>query len=310
MANKNTKKTINKKITSKPLVKKTKTLNKGLEEIFGGDVQQVIDNITEKRTNGDLFDIPITNLVPNPFQPRKNFDNKELNGLADSIKNNGLFTPILVKENEAGEYYIVAGERRSKAAKLAGLKTIKGIIAKLSDSEMQRIALIENVQREDLNPIEVASSLSHMVKNQNLKHEEVAQIIAKSRSYVGNMLGLLKLDKKIIDGVLKGKISYGHARPLISLETIDAKNIYNQIIEQNLSVREVEGYAKAAKSRQARRNKSHNTIKRNKELEYAEQLLRNKLKTKIILDHKQIIIKYKDKDHLNRILERIGAIEK
>ena len=298
--------TKNKKTTST----KTKTLNKGLEEIFGGDVQQVIDNITEQRTTGDIFEIPVSKLVPNPFQPRKTFDSKELEGLASSIKHNGLFTPILVKENEAGDFYIVAGERRSKAAKIAGLKTIKGIVAKLSDLEMQRIALIENVQREDLNPIEVATSLNLMVKNQKLKQEEVAKIIGKSRSYVGNILGLLKLDKKIINGVLNGKISYGHARPLITLDGLDAKHIYNQILEQGLSVRETEGYAKAAKLREARRNKKNEPVKRNNETEYAEELLRNKLKTKISIEKKQIIIKYKDKDHLNRILERMDVIEK
>ncbi len=292
--------------------KKKSTLGKGLDEIFGGDVQEVIDNITEKRTTGTPNEIPVEKLVPNPYQPRKQFDTEELEGLAQSIRENGLFTPILVKENQAGDYYIVAGERRTRAAKLAGLKTVTAVIADISDIEMQRITLVENVQREDLNPIEVATSLQEMIQDQELKQEEVGKIIGKSRSYVANLLGLLKLDQRIVNGVLEGKVSYGHVRPLITLNAKDAKEIYNKVIEQGLSVREVEGYAKAAKLREARANKNPEDkhVQKTQEILYAEELVRNKVKSKVDITSNSIIIKYRGRDQLSRILERMEAIEK
>ena len=299
------------KETKKTVTKKKPALGKGLGEIFGGDVQNVIDNISKKRTNGLTEEIPVDKLVPNPYQPRKNFDKEELEGLAKSIKENGLFTPILVKENPAGKYYIIAGERRSKAAKLAGLKTIKAVVADLTDNEMQRIALVENIQRSELNPIEVAMSLQSMIETQNLKHEEVADIIGKSRTYVVSLLGLLKLDKKIINGVLDAKISFGHARPLITLDKEDANIIYGKIIEQGLSVREVEGYAKASKLRQARRDKGPlEKPTKSEEIIYAEELIRNKVKSKVNITDNEIRIKYKGRDQLTRIIDRIDANEK
>ncbi len=294
--------------------KKKSTLGRGLDQIMGGDVSKVIAEIQgdAERTNGGVTnEVPVNKLVPNPYQPRKTFDLEELEGLAQSIKENGVFTPILVRENQAGDFYIVAGERRSRAAKLAGLKTIPAVIADLSDDEMQRIALIENVQREDLNPIEVAKSLKDMIEAQSLKQDQAAKIIGKSRSYVANSLGLLKLDEKIVNAVLDGKISYGHARPLITLPTEVAKDIYGKIIDQELSVRETEGYAKAAKLREARANKQ--PVKgsaKAQEVVYAEELVRNKLRTKVEITNNAIVIKYRGKDQLSRILERMEAIEK
>ncbi len=293
--------------------KKKSTLGKGLDQIFGGDVQNVIDTIqdVEKKTSGVASEVQVSKLVPNPYQPRRTFDLEELEGLAQSIRENGVFTPILVRENQAGDYYIVAGERRSRAAKLAGLKTIPAVIADLTDDEMQRIALIENVQREDLNPIEVAKSLKQMIDDQGLKQEAAAKVIGKSRSYVTNSINLLKLDEKIINAVLENKITYGHARPLITLPTEVAKDIFSKVIEQNLSVRETEGYAKAAKLREARANKQ--PVKgevKPQEVLYAEELVRNKLKTKVEINKNSITIKYRGNEQLKRILERMEAIEK
>ncbi len=294
--------------------KKKSTLGRGLDQIMGGDVSKVIAEIQDdaKKENGGVAsEVEVSKLVPNPYQPRTTFDLEELEGLAQSIKENGVFTPILVRENQAGDYYIVAGERRSRAAKLAGLKTIPAVIADLTDDQMQRIALIENVQREDLNPIEVAKSLKDMIESQSLKQDQAAKIIGKSRSYVTNSLGLLKLDDKIVNAVLDGKISYGHARPLITLPTEVAKDIYTKIIDQELSVREAEGYAKAAKLREARANKT--PIKgdsKAQEVVYAEELVRNKLRTKVEITNNAIVIKYRGKEQLSRILERMEAIEK
>lgn len=316
---KNTKKTTQPKTnaTTKPKPKttspKTKkpTLGKGLDQIFGGDVQKIIDNISNAKVETISSEIPLNKLISNPYQPRKNFDEEELSELAQSIKENGLFTPILVKKTQANKYYIVAGERRSKASRLAGLEKIPAIVANITDAEMQNIALVENVQRSDLNPIEIAISVKEMMKSQNLSQEEVSRIIGKSRSYVANLIGLLKLDKKIINGVLDGKITFGHARPLITLTKDDAISIYNKILEQNLTVRDVEGYVNAYKLREAKKNKGPvPKLKKTVEILYAEELLRNKVKSKVEITNNEIKIKFKGKDQLNRILERIDALEK
>lgn len=291
--------------------KKKPTLGKGLEQIFGGNVQQVIDNIKETRTTGVTDEVLVSKLVPNPYQPRKYFSNSDLKGLSESIKENGLFTPILIKEGINGNYYIVAGERRARAAKLAGLKNIKAVIANITEEEMQRIALVENIQRTDLNPIEVAKSLKDMIERQNLKIEEAAKIIGKSRPYVSNLLGLLKLDGKIIDSVLSGEISYGHARTLITLSKEDSENIFYQIIEKKLSVRETESYVKSAKLIEAKGNKKPIKInKKAQEILYAEELVKGKLKSKVEITSNEIKIKYNGREQLSKILERMEAIEK
>ncbi len=294
--------------------KKKSTLGRGLEQIMGGDVNKVLAEIQGdaiQQSGGVANEVDVNKLVPNPYQPRKIFDLEELEGLAQSIRENGLFTPILVRENQAGDYYIVAGERRSRAAKLAGLKTIPAVIANLSDNEMQRIALIENVQREDLNPIEVSKSLKQMIDDQNIKQEEAAKIIGKSRSYVANSLGLLKLNEKIVNAVLENKISYGHARPLITLPEEVALDIYKKVLDQELSVRETEGYAKAAKLREARANKvPEKGESKPYEIVYAEEMLRNKTRTKVEITNNSIVIKYRGRDQLNRIFERLDIIEK
>ncbi len=294
--------------------KKKSTLGRGLDSIFaGGDLKDVVSQIQDnpEAAKSVSNEVELTKLVPNPYQPRKTFDEEELDGLAQSIKESGVFTPILVRENQAGDYYIVAGERRTRAARLAGLKTIPAVIADLTDDEMQRITLIENVQREDLNPIEVAKSLQTMIDDQKLKHDEAASVIGKSRTYVTNALGLLKLDERIVNAVLDDKISYGHARPLKTLPNDVAVDIFKKILDQNLSVREVEGYAKAAKLREARANKQPTKGEsKPQEILYAEELVRNKLRTKVEINNNSIVIKFRGKDQLSRILERMEAIEK
>lgn len=293
------------------MVKKNRGLGKGLDEIFGGDVEKIIENIAKSKSNGQSQDIDLNKLISNPYQPRKKFNIEELNGLANSIKENGLFTPILIKENGAQEYYIVAGERRVRAAKIAGLKFIPSIISSITDEEMQRITLVENIQREDLNPIEIAKSIESILKTQKIKQEEIANIIGKSRPYVSNLLGMLKLDNIILNSVLNDEINFGHVKPLISLPKNEAIEIYKKILLQNLSVREVEGYAKFSKMILTRKNKKLTlSEKKAQEIIYAEELIRGKLKTKVEISSSEIRIKYKGKEQLSRLLERMEIIEK
>ncbi|BDU67864.1 MAG: putative chromosome-partitioning protein ParB [Candidatus Tyloplasma litorale] len=288
--------------------KKKVQLGKGLNAIFGGDVQKIIDYIQENRINGTISEVEISKLIPNPYQPRKTFNEKELKQLALSIQNNGLFTPILIKKNQNGTYYIVAGERRTRACKLLGYKKIKAFISDLTNKEMQKITLIENVQREDLNPIEVARSLEKMISEQHLKQEEVAKAIGKSRSYVANLLGILKLDDYIIDAILDKKISYGHARTLISLEKEESKKVFDLIINKKLSVHEAENYIKKIK---LSKNNWNNYKKiQNNELIKEKKELENKLNLRIDIKDNKVVVSFRNRAQIKKTLKNLNDLLK
>ncbi len=292
-----------------------KTLGKGLSLLYGEDLLATIDEINNTTTELEqkgvvVSELEIDLLESNPYQPRQVFNQEQLNELASSIKENGVFTPILVKAMEGNKYYIVAGERRVRASLLAGKTTIPALISDLDDLAMQTITLIENMQREQLNPIEEAYAIEHLMELQNLTQDQVAKVIGKSRSYVANAVRTLNADPKLIDAVLTGKISYGHARPLIGLEKDYINKMILKIKEENLSVREVENLIRIYKLRVLRTNRKVVKLKKNEELVYVEALIRKKLKTKVELTNTKIIIKYRGKEQLNRLLERLDALEK
>lgn len=188
--------------------------------------------------------VKITKIEPNREQPRKVFDEEALKELASSIKQYGLIQPILVQDRK-GYYEIIAGERRWRAAKLAGLKEVPVIIREYSEREIAEIALIENVQREDLNPIEEAMGYKRLIEEFQLKQEEVAECVSKSRSAITNSLRLLKLSDEIQNLLVESKLSVGHARTLLAVEDTEKQNeLANRIINENLSVREVEKLVK------------------------------------------------------------------
>jgi ParB family chromosome partitioning protein len=291
-----------------------KALGKGLDAIFGDGLKETIDQI-EKVEAGDfdknkVVSIKLNKIETNPYQPRKYFDEEALNELAASIKTSGLLSPIVVKETKGDKFYIISGERRYRAHKIAGKKEINAIIIDVTDKKMAELALIENVQREDLNKIEEAYAIQQLMDTHKLTQAAAAKALGKSRPYVANLLGLLKLDKKIINGVLEGKITYGHAKPLQKLSNKVAVEFYNRMLEEEWTVREVENKVGAYKLREAKANKKKPTKKLSADMEYAQDLIRNKLQTPIEIDKKKIIIKFKDNDHLNRILKRMGAIDK
>ena len=176
---------------------------------------------------------------------------------------------------------------------------------------MQELALIENIQREDLNPIEEAVAIRQLIDDHKMTHEEASKILGKSRTYITNSLRLLKLDKIVVNAVLKGELTFGHAKPLVALENEIALNIYKRIIREGLTVREVENIVRGYKLRDARKNSVKKTHEfKTPEIEYAEDLLRNKVKSKVEITKNKIIIKFKNTEQLNRILERIDALEK
>ena len=250
--------------------------------------------------------VNVNSIVPSKYQPRKTFDDKSLEELASSIKIHGILNPIILRVN-GDKYEIVAGERRCRAARMAHLEEVPAIIVDFSDQQMMEIALLENIQREDLNAIEEAQAYQTMMEKLKLTQNELAKRIGKSRTHITNTLRLLNLPEKIQEYVLDGSLSMGHARALITLDKERALKIAKRVIDEKLSVRDVENIVKGFELQEARKNKPK--VEKPKEYQYVEWLLRKKYRTRIKVDDKSITIKYSDTDDLNRLLELMGVIE-
>ena len=219
-----------------------KGLGKGLESLFENDSIPALSEDTEKQ---ETTEIKLSMIEPNPNQPRNYFDPDALETLAESIAEHGLIQPITITPQKNGRYMIVAGERRWRAAKKAGLTSIPALIKELTDEEIAKIALIENLQREDLNPIEEALGYKSLIDDYSLTQEAVSKIIGKSRSAVANSLRLLVLDDEIQKLLVDGSLTGGHARALLSVENENERNLFaKRIIEEGLNVRQAETLAK------------------------------------------------------------------
>ncbi len=290
--------------------KKTRKLGKGLDAIFnetsGADIQSMINAIEKNTPQFEQVKVPLKDIRPNPYQPRVHFDEEKLNELASSIREHGVFQPIILKKSIQG-YEIVAGERRFRAATKVGLEDIPAIIVEFTDQQMMEIALLENIQREDLNAIEEAQAYSTMMKKLNLTQEELSKRVGKSRTHIANTVRLLKMPKQLQDYVLNGTLTMGHIKPLITVDETKALQVAQKAIKENLSVREVEDIVKGIKLQQARKDKPKQ--EKSKEFVYVEGLLRKKYRTKIKVDDNAITIKYSNTEDLNRILELMGVIE-
>ncbi len=192
----------------------------------------------KNEANNNVQKINISQIIPNPLQPRKNFKNEELKELSSSIKNQGLIQPIIVKPTDDNQFQIIAGERRWRACQLNGMHEVDCVIKNLDETSVLEAALIENIQREDLNVIEEANAYKGLINIKNINNDSLAKLIGKSPSHVSNILRLLDLDKKIQEMVISGDLSMGHARALIGVP--DAINKANEIVEKKLSVRQTE----------------------------------------------------------------------
>ena len=290
------------------MAKKDQTrLGRGLSAIFGEDVTSVLDEIQQGKTEVEgskKSEIEVSIIRPNPYQPRRTFDEAKLQELAESIKTHGVFTPILVKNAIQG-YELIAGERRLRAAKIAGLKTIPAIIVEFDDAQMMEIALLENIQREDLNAIEEALGYEKIIARLNYTQEELAKRIGKSREHVANMLRLLKLPQTVQQHVVDGKLSMGHVRALLSLKDPQRmEEVAEKAIALHLSVRAVETLVKNI-------NQPKEEVKKEKDihLQAVEKKLQRKFQTKVKIDQRHIAITYVDQDDLNRILELLNALD-
>lgn len=282
---------------------KKKALGRGLEQLFDSEVldfNSFESNILESASVDDIQQINLSEIRSNPYQPRKTFNQEALQELAESIKTYGVFQPIIVKKSIKG-YDLVAGERRVKASKLAGMETIPAIIKDFSDEMMREIALLENLQRENLTAIELAWAYKGIIDSLHITQDELANKIGKSRSSVTNTLGLLRLPNSVQNMILDGKLSMGHARELSKLEDNEkiieyAKNIVNN----DLSVREVENLSK---STEIKKKNPINRVHKEKEYDYVERKLKEVLGTKVKVDNKKIEISFSNNNDLDRILD-------
>jgi len=281
---------------------KRKALGRGLEQLFNDEGLNfdTIENsiIEEAKTNDQIVEINLSELRANPYQPRKNFDEEALNELALSIKEHGVFQPIIVKKSIKG-YEIIAGERRFRASKLAGLETIPAIVKDFSDEEMMQIALLENLQRENLTSIEEAKAYKSIIESMNITQDELAKKVGKSRSHITNILGLLKLPASVQDMVLYNKLSMGHARVLSKLDDPKiVEDLAQRVITEDLSVRKLESLVYDNEEKEVKTKKNTNN-----EYKYMENFLKEKLGTNVKINNNKISIKFSNVQDLNRILE-------
>lgn len=277
-----------------------KGLGKGLDALISST--NALDEV-----KSSVLELKINDVEPFSEQPRKVFDQERLEALSESIKEHGVVQPIIVR-NEGSRYIIVAGERRWRAAKLAGLKVIPAIVKDMSSREVMEIALIENLQREDLNPIEEAEAFQKLIEEFGMTQEEVAKVVGKSRAAIANSVRLLNLSNEIQQMISDGRLSSGHARTLITVNNPSRqKELAEQIIEKNLNVRETE---KLANQEEKKQGVKHKPIQKNKaEIKDLEEKLKSVYGTKVELlrgrDKGKFVIEYYSNDEFDRIYEML-----
>lgn len=284
-------------------IPRRKALGRGLEELFNNEVldySAVEKKIVNETPKEEIVNIKLDELRSNPYQPRKVFDEEALQELSDSIKEHGVFQPIIVKKSIKG-YEIIAGERRVKASRMAGLTEIPAIIRDFNDQEMMEIALLENLQRENLNAIEEATAYKKLQETLVVTQEELAKRLGKSRSHITNMIGILSLPQNIQDEISKNNVSMGHARVLSKLsDESQQQELLNKILKDGISVRELENLTQSptvVKVHQQKRKEVNN------EYAYLQEELSEKLGTKVVIKKNKIEIKFVNNNDLNRLLE-------
>ena len=300
-----------------------KGLGKGLDSLIADKVSTKQVTKTESQVKlksehaADAVMMDITKVEPNREQPRQKFDEDALLELAESIKQFGVLQPLLVQEKD--DYYeIIAGERRWRAAKLAGIKKIPVIIKKLTAQEIMEISLIENIQREDLNPIEEAMAYKRLLTEFNLKQDEVAERVSKSRTAVTNAMRLLKLNDKVQQMVIDEMLTTGHARALLGIDDQEKQYVLAQkIFDEKLSVRDTEKLVKSIQNEKKNRTNVRKEIDPKLEAIYhdLEEQMKGILGTKVSINHKdeekgKVEIEYYSQDELDRIIDLLRTVQK
>ena len=285
-------------------IPKRRALGRGLEELFNSEVldyNTVEETIVNETPKEQITMVKLSELRSNPYQPRKIFKEEALEELANSIKEHGVFQPIIVKKTIKG-YEIIAGERRVKASLMAGKKEIPAIIRDFNDTQMMEIALLENLQRENLTPIEEANAYKKLQETLKLTQEELAKRLGKSRSHITNMIGLLNLPNDIQKEISTNNISMGHARVLSKLENQSQQHeLVEKIVHDGLSVRELEELTKEPTIIKTNPQKTKKVS--NNKFQYLQEELSEKLGTKVTIRKNKIEIRFVNTNDLNRLLE-------
>ena len=305
-------------------MKTNRGLGRGLSALFS-DTEEAYENAAKQPFAPEtalpedikgLTEVDIDLVRPNPNQPRKHFDEDALRELADSIKKHGMIMPIVVNNMEGGKYMIIAGERRYRAAKMAGKTQIPVVIREYTDREIKEISLIENLQREDLNPIEAANAMKQLMDEYHLTQEELAERIGKSRPAVTNTLRLLSLSPEVIDMVSSGRLSAGHARALVTLPEDLQYKLATDTVKDGLSVRDIERSVRDyfASPEELAEKKDKKKMQVSIELKDLVERMRHTFKTKVSLignDRKgRIYIDYYNTDDLDRISEIVDMVDR
>ena len=272
-----------------------KILNKGLDALLGQNTNNNQKSVKE---------LPVEDINPGRFQPRTNFDEEKLLELTNSIKNHGVLSPILVREVGLNKYEVIAGERRLRASKKAGLKTIPTLIDQKQDKDALESALIENLQREDLNAVEEARGYDRLKREFGLTQDEVAASTGKARSTIANSLRLLSLPAKVLDMLSSGKIEKGHAKLLASMDPLEAEKAANNIIKNKLTVKDLAGLSSK------KTNKKTQTKKKDRDLLIVEEEMSENFGHKVEIEAKnkksgKVVINYNTKDELESIISKL-----
>jgi len=295
---------------------KKRGLGRDLSALLGSSANKPADNksatIQHKQVAEGLKKLPVEQMERGRYQPRTEFNEEQLQELADSIGKQGIIQPIVVRsisvDPSVPKFEIIAGERRWRAAQLAGLLEVPVVIKKYTDEEAIAVSLIENIQREDLNPIEEASSLDRLIQEFGLTHQEAADAVGRSRTAVSNLLRLLSLDPAVKDMLAHGDIEMGHARALLSLEITLQSTVANHIIKKGLSVRETEAYVRKLLNPPAKKKKENTT--EDLHISDLQNRLSETLGAKVVCQHGtkgkgKLVIQYNSLDELDGILDHI-----
>ena len=292
------------------MAEKRKSLGRGLDALLGTTTQTHTNNTTKS-----LNELPIEEIGPGPFQPRKKIDEQQLSELSASIEAQGVLQPIVVRERAVQDsqtgirYEIIAGERRWRAAQLANLDTIPAVVKTVSDIDAVAIALIENIQRENLNPLEEANAFHRLIIEYEMTHQEVANSVGRARASISNMLRLLDLPSSVQELLTVGSINMGHARALLSIQDASMQlEVANLVAEKKLSVRETEKLVKSIIDGKTKEKKQ--TQKKDQDIVNLETALTNQLGAKVTIKHKPtgagtLTINYTSTDELEGILNKI-----
>lgn len=299
-----------------------KGLGRGINallSIYDDENEESLNTVADVKTHSSenvkeikgLNEVNINDIMPNPNQPRKHFDETALNELAASIRVHGIIQPIVLNESDDGKYMIIAGERRWRAAKIAGLKTVPAYIRRFTEKQVKEISIIENLQREDLNPIEAAKAIKQLMEEYKLTQEAVAERIGKSRSVIANTVRLLTLPVEVVDLIEMNKLSAGHAKILVALtDPIEQIKIATVAVNKKLSVREIEKLVKNINNPSKERPKSEQSIELKEMINEMQRIFATKVSA-IGNDNKgRIYIDYYSKDDLDRISELLSLINK